>query len=198
MLLTLPSLSVALLASSLATPTIEPLALPLQSLTLDDRNFSYNYVEGGLSVGDATGFELGASTDLEGPWIGVGRLRYLTEEDSGVDVDFVSISGGAGFVHPLQERLDLVATAELEYAKVDVENGGDDSEFGLRLLGGARFAATEMVEVLGGITYRTIFDGEFGFYVGGRYQFNERWSALARVDVEDDFTQFLLGARYGF
>jgi hypothetical protein len=198
MLLTLPSLTAALLASSLATSPIEPLTLPVQSLALDDRNFSYNYVEGGLSFGDATGFELGGSTELEGPWIGVGRLLYLNDDDSGVDVDFIGLSAGAGYVHPLQERVDLVATAELEYGKVDVDNQGDDSDLGIRLVGGGRFAATEVVEIFGGISYRSIFDGEVGFLVGGRYQVNERWSALARLDVEDDYTQFLIGARYGF
>jgi hypothetical protein len=81
---------------------------------------------------------------------------------------------------------------------VDVDNGGDDSELGVRLLGGARFAATTELELFGNIGYRTIFDGEFGFQVGGRYQVNERWSALGRLDVEDDYTQFLIGARYGF
>jgi len=197
MFLTLPSLSVALLASSLTSPVVEPLALSLQSSALDDRNFSYNYFEGGLSVGDATGVEAAASVELDGPWIGVARIQYLTDEESGVDVDFVSLSAGAGYVHPLQERLDLVATAELEYGKVDAGNF-DDSEVGLRLVGGARFAATEQLEVFGGITYQTIFDNDFGFNVGGRYQLNEQWSALARVDVLDDYTQFLLGARYGF
>lgn len=198
MFLTLPSLSVALLASSLATPTIEPAALMVQSSAPDDRHFSYNYFEGGLSVGDATGIELGASVELDGPWIGVARLLYLTDEEGSVDVDYTSVSGGVGYVHALQERIDLLATAELEYGKVDRGSFGDDSDVGLRVLGGARFAATDELEVFGGISYRTIFDGEFGFNIGSRYEFNERWSALVRVDVEDDFTQFLFGARYAF
>jgi hypothetical protein len=198
MFLPIPSLSVALLATSFATSTIEPVAMPVQTLALDDRNFSYNYIEGGVSVGDATGFELGASFDLEGPWIGVGRFLYLEDDESGVDVDFIGLSAGVGYVHPLQEGVDLVGTAELEYGDVDAGSFGDDDDFGVRLLGGARFAATEQLEIFGNIGYRSIFDGEFGFQLGGRYQVNERWSALARLDVEDDYNQVLLGARYGF
>jgi hypothetical protein len=209
MLLALTTLPLTLLASSLSSaaflpltepltePLKEPLSSPFVPLALDDRTFSYDYVEGGLSVGDATGFELGTSHEFEGPWIGVGRVLYLEDDESGVDVRFLSVSAGAGFVHALQEGIDLVATAELEYGDVDAKGFGDDSELGLRVLAGARWAATDELEVFGNLGFRTIFDDEFGVQIGGRYQFGDQWSTIARFDIEDDYTQFLIGARYG-
>lgn len=198
MIFALTSLTAALVATPLEPSTIAPLALPVQSSSLIDRNFSYDYVEGGLSFGDATGFEVGVSTELDGPWIGVGRFQYLNDDEAGIDADLISISGGAGYVHPIQENIDLVTTAELEYAKVSVDGGGDDSEFGVRILGGGRFVATEQLELFASLSYRSVYDAELGFIAGGRYQLNERWSALARVEIDDEFTQFLIGARYGF
>ncbi|MBI1380289.1 MAG: outer membrane beta-barrel protein [Planctomycetaceae bacterium] len=163
-------------------------------------NFSYDYVEGGISLGEAVGTEIGFSHEVEGPWIAIGRFLYLTDDESGVDIDFFGLSGGVGYVHNLQTGLDLVGRAELEWGYVDASGNGvddNDDEFGARVRGGARFAAMEDLEVFGNAGFRTIFDSDFVADFGAVYRLESNWSALGRVDIDDD-TQFLLGVRYGF
>lgn len=163
-------------------------------------NFSYDYVEGGISLGEAVGTEIGFSHEVEGPWIAIGRFLYLTDDESGVDVDFFGLSGGVGYVHNLQTGLDLVGRAELEWGYVDASGNGvndSDDEFGARVRGGARFAVMEDLEVFGNAGFRTIFDSDFVADFGAVYHLESNWSALGRVDIDDD-TQFLLGVRYGF
>lgn len=183
------------------TPTIASPSFAAQQFeTKTGGNFSYDYVEGGISLGEAVGTEIGFSHEVEGPWIAIGRFLYLTDDESGVDVDFFGLSGGVGYVHNLQTGLDLVGRAELEWGYVDASGNGvneSDDEFGARVRGGARFAAMEDLEVFGNAGFRTIFDSDFVADFGAVYRLESNWSALGRVDIDDD-TQFLLGVRYGF
>lgn len=188
-------------AAAPTAPIVSPSFAAAQHFeTKTGGNFSYDYVEGGISLGEAVGAEVGFSHEVEGPWIAIGRFLYLTDDESGVDVDFFGLSGGVGYVHNLQTGLDLVGRAELEWGYVDASGNGvndSDDEFGVRVRGGARFAAMEDLELFGNAGFRTIFDSDFVADFGAVYRLESNWSALGRVDIDDD-TQFLLGVRYGF
>jgi hypothetical protein len=164
-------------------------------------NFRYDYAEGAILLGDFDGVRGGVSKYISGQWIALGRLDYLTEEEGSADIDITILSGGAGYVHTLEdERFDLIGSAEIEIAEAEVDapgGGGDDDDIGLRLRGGARFRPDDRFELAGGVTLSTIFDEDLGFDVQGLYDFNEKFAGFVGFDVRDD-TVATIGVRFFF
>jgi len=195
----------------LPSPAGDPVPPPAASLLLQgdgpaDSSFHYDYAEGGFTFGDLDGVRFAGSKRISGPWIGVGRLEYLTEDEGRTETDLVLLSGGVGYVFPapeslgVEQALDFIGSVELEYGRVEVDTPGgnfDDDDVGLRFRAGARFQATEKIEVEGGVSLATIFDDDLG--VDGRvlYAFNPKFSAFAGFEDRDD-TFLRIGVRYGF
>ena len=179
----------------LAPTAIAALApqLDYNDATEPSANFSYDFIQLGYFFSDFDGQRLEGSFELDGPWIAVGRLAFLD--------DLTILSVGAGYVHSVDadgmDGLDLIGTVELEYADIDVI---DEDEFGVRLRGGARYAATNEVELFGGVSYSSTLedaDQDFGFDIGALYNIDTDWSAFAEVDFAEE-TQVGLGVRYYF
>ena len=193
-----------LLAAAPPTPAPPAPSAPLQEVALTDgppgSSFHYDYVDGALVLGDLDGLRVGASVHVEGPWIAVGRLDWLGDDGGATDVDLQLLSLGGGYVHAVDERLDVLGTAELEIGRTDVDGPGqsaDDDDVGVRLRAGARYQATDRLEVDGGISLSTIFDEDLGADARALYAFDERFSGFAGLDARDD-TLVLLGVRYRF
>lgn len=160
----------------------------------------YNNVDGAFVLGDFYGLRGAVSFDLDGPWIGLGRLEYLTGDEGNVEVDEFVLSGGAGYVLGLGDSLDLIGSAELEWAHIELENAGscaDDDDIGLRLRGGLRYQANEEIELAGGLSYSTRSDEDFGVDFQVLYAFDERFSCFTGIDIRDD-TFATVGLRYSF
>lgn len=166
--------------TSTPVPPVEPPAAP------EDSQFNYSYVDAGVTFGDFTGLQLDGSYELDGPWIAVAG--FTAASDDGPDLTI--LRGGMGFVAPVNERLDLVGTGQLEY--VDLYK----SELGVRARGGARFALQEQLEVFGGLEYRTVFDDDWVLDGGAVFAISESLSAVGRLEL-GDYDQFTLGLRFG-
>jgi len=163
-------------------------------------SFRYDYVEAALLLGDFDGLRGGGSWHIQGPWIGLGRIDYLTEDEGSTDVDLFLLSGGAGYVHTLRKELDFIGSAEIEIGDVEVDGpggSGDDDDIGLRFRGGARFQADEKIEFAGGVSFSTIFDEDIGLDVQALYAFDEHLTGFVGLDIRDD-TVGLIGVRYYF
>lgn len=204
-MITLPLLALMLASdpTALGGASAIPFAYPSQTVTEGPpgSSFRYRYAEAALLLGDFDGLRVGGTMPVSGPWIGLGRLDYLTEDEGSVDVDIILLSGGAGYVHTLEdERVDLIGSAEIEFAEAEIDGPGgsdDDSDVGLRFRGGARFQPAEKFELSGGLSLSTIFDEELGFDVQALYDFKENLAGFVGFDVRDD-TIATIGVRFYF
>ena len=173
-----------------------------QSVAVSDAppasGFHYGYAEAALLLGDFDGVRGGGSLHITGPWIAVGRLDYLTEDEGNTDVDLFLLSGGVGYVHTVKDELDFIGSAEIEFghAEIDSPGGdGDDDELGLRFRGGVRFQATDVIELAGGVSLSTIFDDDLGLDGQALYAFNERLAGFVGIDIRED-TIGMIGVRF--
>ena len=201
-MITLPLLALMLASDPTALgPSAPSLGYPSQAVSEGPpgSSFRYKYAEAALLLGDFDGLRVGGTMPVSGPWIALGRLDYLTEDEGSVDVDVILLSGGAGYVHTLEdERVDLIGSAEIEIAEAEIDGPGgsdDDSEVGFRFRGGARFQAADKFELSGGVSLSTIFDEDLGVDVQGLYDFKENLAGFVGFDVRDD-TVVTIGVRF--
>jgi hypothetical protein len=151
-------------------------------------------------LGDFDGIRGGASLPIKGPWIAVGRIDYLTEDEGNTDVDLVLLSGGVGYVRTLEAELDFIGSAEIEIgdAEIDTPAGSDDDDdIGLRFRAGARFQADERIELAGGVSLSTLFDEDIGLDFQALYAFKENLAGFVGIDIRDDSVG-VIGVRFGF
>ena len=163
-------------------------------------SFRYDYVEAALAFGELDGLRLGGSLHIEGSWIALARFEYLTEDEGSTDVDLLLLGGGVGYVHPVEQNLDVIGSAEVEVGEAEVDGPNrseDDDDAGLRLRAGARFQATEQLELAGGLSWSTIFDEDLGADAMALYAFGQDLSGLLGIEFRDD-TFAVLGVRFGF
>ena len=163
-------------------------------------SFHYNYVDGAILLGDFDGVRGAVSLHVSGPWIGVGRLDYLTEDEGNTDVDLILLSGGAGYVYTVQDDLDFIGSAEIEFGNAEIDTPGgddDDDDIGVRFRGGLRFQANEQIELAGGVSLATIFDEDVGLDARALYAFNEKISGFVGFEIWDD-SFAMIGVRFGF
>jgi hypothetical protein len=164
--------------------------------------FRYHFLELEYATGDLTGPRAFYSTPVDGPLLVVARASYLDEDVSGpVDVDILALSAGVGYVHTVEEGLDLVGTAELELGNRDIDGPGASSSnstnLGLRGRGGVRYGLTEVAELFGGLNFRTIYDNNFFVDLGVRFEINREWSTHIQAELGDD-NLIAFGLRYSF
>ena len=162
--------------------------------------FHYDYAEAALLLGDFDGVRGGGSFYITGPWIAVGRIDYLTEDEGNTDVDLVILSGGVGYVHTLEDELDIIGSAEIEIGDAEIDNPAgshDDDDIGLRLRAGTRFQAADRLELAGGLSFTTLFDEDVGLDVRALYAFNENLAGFVGFEIRDD-SFGMIGVRFGF
>lgn len=165
-----------------------------------DSDLAYDYVDARIVFGDLTGLAIEGSYRFDENWFGTAHVLYGNDSPT----SFTTLSAGAGYRLPLQvggRPLDIVFTAELEYARLTVEVGPfevSDSEVGLRLRAGGRYRLDEQWELRAGLGLRTVFDTEFVVDLAGQYNLNDRWGLIAQLDLGSEFTLFGIGARLSF
>ena len=136
---------------------------------------------------------------------GIAHLYYATDEESGVDIDWLALAVGAGYRYRVHEMVDLLASAELEYGSWEASSSdsgfgsvsADDSEVGLRVHGGARFALDEAIELRAGFTHHTVIDAWTQVEVAGQYNFNSNLAIVGQIEFGEN-TLFGIGGRYSF
>lgn len=186
-----------------------------QTSAVRDNGFSYNYLQVGYENRDYDGFFETDGLD--------GKLSYELDEHLFIraglqifkgDFETVSISfagffptvrtvdedingnelsGGIGFHTPLQTGTDLVMTGDL--VRIDYDF---DDEIGFALAGGVRHAATEQLELSGGVFLEDVVDSEFGVQGGALYHANKQFDMGANLKLGSDVTTFALFGRYSF
>jgi len=151
-------------------------------------NFAeFRYVDSDLAGGD--GFKLGGSYHVKNNWLVVGSLTQLSF-DGNVDGRFIEI--GAGYVWPMQDSWDIVASARY----VDLSDDLDDS--GVALEGGLRGFLAPQVEIRGSLNHITVGDGDTFLEFGGDYYFTDEFAAGLTLEFAGDNDIFTLGARWFF
>ena len=116
----------------------------------------------------------------------------------GVDMDQANI--GFGHHLSLSENVDLVTSLSYEYIELS-DQGISIDENGLGLGVGLRFAATDNVEINGGINYvdyGDIFGDRTSFDAAFLYNFTENFTVSVGGEWGDDVTQYVVGGRYYF
>lgn len=184
---------------------IAPVPVVLQGTT-HDRNFKYTYAELNYrmlddddSDAEADGLQLRGSYAFDGVENEFLRSTFVFGSWSSLedDVDFDEWEIGAGYVHPISDKLDLVGTASLLHQEIDV-GPADDDETGFELAGGGRMWVAEQFELNGRLIYRDVFDDDFGIGVGGRYHATEQLSLGADLEFVGDVDEIRIGVRWQF
>jgi hypothetical protein len=114
--------------------------------------------------------------------------------------DMDQANAGLGFHMPMSESVDFVASLSYEYLEFS-DQGGSIDENGLGAGIGLRFAATDQIELNGGIDYvdygdffgdRTSFDANF------LYNFTDSFTVSAGGKWGDDVTQYTVAGTFYF
>ncbi len=174
------------------------------SATASAQGFDYNYVQ--LDYGvidfaniniDGDGFTLGGSLAINSDAHVFGSYQSA-DLDFGVDASTFNL--GIGYNTELSPRMDAYARASFEFIELDFPGIGsfDDNGFGFGV--GVRFAASDKLELDGGIKYVKYGDAgsDTGIEVGALYNFTEAFTLGLTGDWSDDFFSYNLVARYYF
>jgi opacity protein-like surface antigen len=161
-------------------------------------------------------FDIASGVDIEGDLIGISGSAAIGESFFGfasyaqgdIEDNFgLGISGdldmgniGFGYHMPLSETVDLITSLSYEFIEVS-DAGGSEDENGLGFGVGMRFAATDNVEINGGINYvdyGTIFGDRTSLDAVFLYNFTENFTVSVGGEWGDDLTQYTVGGRYYF
>lgn len=183
-------------------------ALPGTALASD---FNYNYFDGSVAFteqdnnADTTNLNFEFSSDLDASSVAntpdtVGTfwhagVNHFSYDD--FDVDYMDLFGGVGVYTAANAALDMGAFADLAFATVDTP-GGDDSEAGLRLGGFLRFAALDNLDIEGGVTHNTAFDGYTDVYGRALFQVNPNLQLGGGLRLGDTGDGLEVRVRYNF
>jgi len=199
------------------------LALAIAPFAASADELSYTYVEGGyaqlnqdgeqgagLDIDDieAAGFFVGGSAALGETFHVFGgyrsgnddvRVTALGVGSAEFDTDLSQFNIGLGYHHSISNRTDLVT--EVSYIKTDVEIEGasEDGDDG-RVSVGVRHMLADSFEgwIKGHYSDGDFYDGSFSASIGGQFKFNQTWGVVGDVEVGDDQSIFMIGARASF
>lgn len=154
---------------------------------------------GGSVDGDLLGIQ-GSAAVGESFFVFGSFATGEVEDDLGDDVDLDQANAGFGYHMSISENVDLVTSLSYEYIEIS-DQGVSLDENGLGLGVGLRYAASESVEINGGINY-VDYDDFFGdrtsFHADVLFNFTENLAGTVGGEWGDDVTQYTIGARYYF
>ncbi|MDX1442744.1 MAG: hypothetical protein R3270_03080 [Gammaproteobacteria bacterium] len=178
-------------------------------------DFNYNYFDGAVAFTeqdnnvDSTEFNFEYRSDLDASAVAntpdsVGTfwhagLNLWTLDD--IDADYSDLFGGVGIYTAVNPALDLGGYADLQYATYEVDTPFgtfDDSELALRIAGFGRFAATDALDIEGGVTHSTAFDGYTDLYARGMFAVSPEFQLGGGLRLGDSGDGFEVRARYNF
>ncbi|MDX1517960.1 MAG: outer membrane beta-barrel protein [Woeseiaceae bacterium] len=167
-------------------------------------DFDYTYLD--LGYGQIE-FD---DVDIDGDGFGIGGSFAISPDfhlfagynaaDLDFDVDATTLSAGIGWHRGLSDVVDFVATLSYEYVELDASGFGSADDNGLGLGAGLRFAATEQLEINGGITYVDLSDSgdETSIGIGGLYKFTDMFALGLGGSWGDDTSSYTLTGRFYF
>ncbi len=180
------------------------MALLALSATASAGDFDYNY----LSVGygnmefdsidiDGDGFGLAGSFAISPSYHVFAGYESASLD---FDVDMTRWAAGLGWNATLSPTVDLVTRVSYQYIELDVSGFGSEDDNGLGLGLGLRFAATEQLELDGGIDYVDYGNGgdDTAFGLGGLYSFTETFALGLGGSWSDDVSSYTVSGRFYF
>lgn len=195
------------------------LALALAALPLDDpgltipqgfvrdelldESFCYDYLEAGLSFGsDNDGIQLAASYRFEDHWFAIVNSDLLDSDGLGRDPETKRFSAGLGYIHAQSKDLHFVSTLEWDYAALDSSlsgtvGGDSSSESGVRFRERVRYAASDRLELFGGLGWTSLGDDEFLVEAGAVFATNNNWAIVAHAQ-DDSEQRITIGMRFAY
>lgn len=151
---------------------------------------NYAYVDAAPAAYDFGGtgvnFEASAPVRDRFSWIGrIGATQEYTE----------ALVGMGMYFSPFESRKnDIVVNVGVEHGRFDLgvadleSTGGYVSSY-------IRSQPAARIELQGGVSYSTFFEGDAAAFASGLYRFNQQLNAVTKVEVGDN-DQFSLGIRY--
>lgn len=182
-------------------------AFGFASATLAD-GFSYTHLDGGYARTEIDSNVFGADVDGDGFFLG-GSLAAtdnfhvfaaFSDQDFDFDLNYQTLSVGAGVNWPLHPNLDIVG--RLSYVKADIDGpfGISISDDGYAAGAGLRGRVAERVELEGGLVYVNYDESgsDTTPNLGARFLLTDAFALGASVSFEDDVTTWGIGARLNF
>lgn len=157
---------------------------------------SYNYAEvrfidRELDAGpDGDGFLVGGSFEVAPQILVTASFEDL---DFGRSGDHSILRVGGGYVHPLQEKIDVVGYASLIHV-----DGDFDDDTGIGLAGGVRALVAPRFEVRATGNYVDVDDSDTFFDIGADYWISEQFSAGLSATIGGDADTITFGGRWFF
>jgi len=196
-------------------PLLALFAIPASALA--NEQLSYTYVEAGYAASsidngpDADGWAVNGSYAINDAFHVYGGYSGQKTDDfdtlagrvDGVDVDQWNL--GAGYRHPLNPAVDLLA--RVGYQKADTDDFGVANtnvlgvdRDGWNVEGGVRGAMTSNLEgyALAGYEDYDRADGEFYARLGAQVKLNETWGVNGEVKYVDNYVAYFIGPRMSF
>jgi len=165
-------------------------------------DFDYNYGQISYETGDYEGLTLTGSFEINKDMFIIARYAALTNNDSGVDLNFDNISVGAGYHMPIDNKTDAVFTVSLDSTEVEVFVPGpgvvSSDDTGILLTAGVRHNLNTQIELAGGIYHVTTGDGDTGIQAEARYNINNKMSAGLSYTSGDYLDGLGINFRMGF
>lgn len=195
-----------LLSTVMAAPLTPALADTAGTIPGRDNAFSYNYLQGGIDVGNLRNPRADADTVyVEGSYAldrnlhvrgGLGYYDGDVRRGSG-NIYGHRISAGLGFNTLIQDGLDFVASGDV--VQVRAKSGGSSStDTGMDLRAGVRHMTTDRIQLAGGVFHENIDRSDTGLYGEALFHVQNNVDVGARVQAGDDIGTFGLFGRYNF
>lgn len=192
----------AVFVSTVAATITMSALISVNAYAQDNQNIgsglSYDYAELRFvdrefdnSNADGDGLLLGGSLEIA-PQVLITASYEDLEYNGGADASTLSIGGG--YVHPLEEKIDLVGYASL--IRTDIDGGGDDTGFGLA--GGIRALVAPNVEARAFGNYVDVDNSDTFFELGADYWITEQFTAGLTVTIGGDADTITFGGRWYF
>jgi hypothetical protein len=165
------------------------LSLGYQRVNLDDGTFDVD----GDGLGLEGSFEVGESFFIFG---GYGMAEF---EEQGITVDVDQATVGLGWHTELSDNVDFVTGLSYEYIDVSALGlGVDDNGIGLGV--GLRYAASDNIEINGGVDYVDYSDGgdDTTFGLGFLYGVTESIDIGLNGEWGDDSSAYGISGRFYF
>lgn len=149
----------------------------------------------GDSIGAELSFEIGESF-YAFVGLGIGEL----DDDFGNSADVDQWGAGLGYHTELSKTVDLVASVSYQYVDISAAGFGSVDDNGIGLGIGLRAAASENLEVNGGISYVDFGDGgdDTSIGAGFLYSFTDTFAAGLSGNWGDDASSYSAGIRFYF
>ena len=124
-------------------------------------------------------------------------IGQATRLETDTDVTSTTFALGGGYIMPLNDKWDAVATATFRHAELDTGlRSLSDEGYGVQL--GLRGMPIPKVETRAFVNYVDVTEGDTSFFVSGDYFFSPSLAAGIAAEFGGDADSISVGIRYAF